>query len=84
MVGNQSALFGELTNQFAELSKVWQTYRLDHVIVEFTPSGFQGLGYNAPALSIVDAGGVPSPLSNATEILGQFSRSRTVNVTSPL
>lgn len=49
---------------------MWQTFRLDDVMLEFTPSGFQGLGYNTGTLSIVDAGGVTAPQTTAIEVLG--------------
>jgi len=44
LVGNSEGLYGQLSSQFAELATVWQTYRLDGVMLEFTPSNFAGLG----------------------------------------
>jgi hypothetical protein len=56
---------------------------LDGVMLEFTPSGFQGLGQSSPMASIVDAAGLTAPvgsLAPAAEILEKFSRSRTLQV----
>lgn len=64
---------------------LWQTYRLDSVMLEFTPSNFAGLGQASPMASIVDAAGVIGPVVTgiAANTIGRFSRSRTLNVTGP-
>lgn len=43
-VSNNEGLYGQLSSQFAEVATVWQTYRLEGVMLEFTPSNFAGLG----------------------------------------
>jgi hypothetical protein len=82
-VGNRSALYGALTGQFAQLSSLWQTYRLDGIMLEFTPSSFSGLGQAGPMASVVDAAGLTLPQPNAGDLLERFSRSRTLNVSLP-
>lgn len=54
-------------------------------MVEFTPSNFAGLGQASPMASIVDAAGLVAPIQSgiAANIVGSFSRSRTLNVCSP-
>lgn len=84
IVGNDSALYGQLTGQFAQLQTLWQTYRVDDVMLEFTPNTFSGSGYNSPIASIVDVGGPSLPYSTILELLTTYSRSRTLRVTDGL
>jgi len=60
-VGNSSALYGQLTGQFDQLSTLWQTYRLDNVMMEWTPNTFSGTGFSSPTASIMDVGGETLP-----------------------
>jgi hypothetical protein len=55
------------------------------VSLEFTPANFAGLGQAAPMASIVDAAGVVGPITTnvAANVIGRFSRSRTLNVAGP-
>ena len=39
----RDAAYGEETQQFAELARLWETYRLSQVSVEFIPN-FVGAG----------------------------------------
>ena len=43
-VGNGVGLYGQQTSQFAEVATIWQTFRVEGVMLEFTPSSFAGLG----------------------------------------
>jgi len=63
VAANESALYGQLSGQFNQLAQVWQTYRLDGVMLEFTPSTFAGLGQISPTSSIVDAAGLVAPVT---------------------
>jgi len=55
-------------------------------MLEFTPSNFAGEGQAAPMASIVDAAGLPlpvSPIDTALQLAFRFSRSRTLQVALP-
>ena len=54
-------------------------------MLEFSPSNFAGEGQAAPMASIVDAAGLPTPVTSniATEVAERFSRSRTLQVAMP-
>jgi len=56
-------------------------------MLEFTPANFAGEGQAAPMASIVDAAGLPLPVTGpdlASTIAFRFSRSRTLQVALPM
>jgi hypothetical protein len=55
-----SASYGENAGQFAELSELWLTYRLDRVTCEFVPNN-PGAGNQSAVVCVRDVGGEPVP-----------------------
>jgi hypothetical protein len=58
------AQFGESTGQFADLARLWETYRLLDVSVEFIPNN-SGSGAQSATVSAIDPAGSGEPFSNA-------------------
>lgn len=84
IVGNSEALYGQFSGQFAQLQTLWQTYRVDDAMLEFTPNTFSGSGFCSPIASIVDVGGQSLPNATIVELITTYSRSRTLRVTDGL
>lgn len=59
-MANEAGAYGEGTAQFAELSNLWLTYRLDKVTVELTPNN-PGAGNQSGVFVVRDSGGAPVP-----------------------
>jgi len=71
------AEFGESTGQFADLARLWETYRLQDVSLEFIPNN-TGSGGQIATVSAIDPAGDGVPFSNALEPVTLFSKLRSV------
>jgi hypothetical protein len=74
------AAYGETTGQFADLARLWDTYRLLAVDVEFIPNN-TGSGAQSATVSAIDPAGDGVPFLNSQEPVTQISKLRSVSIT---
>lgn len=58
------AAYGEVTGQFSDLARLWDTYRLLAVDVEFIPNN-AGSGSQSATVSAIDPAGDGVPFLNS-------------------
>jgi hypothetical protein len=63
VVQEQNGAYGEFTGQFAELSLLWATYRLDSVKLTFVPNN-TGAGSQSSVVSAIPTAGETIPVSS--------------------
>jgi len=84
VVGGAAAAYGESTQQFAELSDLWLTYRINRVSCELTPNN-PGAGNQSGVFVVRDTGSdqVPYPISASDSIVNRYSTLKDVNLVAP-
>jgi len=83
-VGGAAAAYGESTQQFADLSDLWLTYRVNRVSCELTPNN-PGAGNQSGVFVVRDTGStqVPYPVPATDSIINRYSTLKDVRLVAP-
>lgn len=77
IIGSSNYPYGELGQQFSELSQLWSTYRIDGLVVQWMPAN-TGAGFHSPIATCLDPAGDTASLaaSSFNDLIVTFSRLR--------
>jgi len=85
IIGSSNYPYGELGQQFPELAALWSTYRVDGLMVDWSPAQ-TGAGFHSPIATCLDpAGSIASvSSSNFDDLILTFSRLRSFRLHTSL
>lgn len=85
IIGSSNYPYGELARQFSELAQLWSTYRIDGLMIDWSPAQ-TGAGFHSPIATCLDpAGSIASVgAANFDDLILTFSRLRSMKLHSSL